>query len=65
MKVSIITTTYNSEESIEGTLKSLLSQDYSDIEHILIDGASQDDTMNIVDRFPHVSIKLSEKDKCI
>jgi len=62
MKVSIITTTYNSEESIEGTLKSLLSQDYSDIEHILIDGASQDDTMNIVDRFPHVSIKLSEKD---
>ena len=62
MKVSIITTTFNSESSIERTLKSVVQQDYQDIEHIVIDGASEDNTMNIVDQFPHVSIKLSEHD---
>lgn len=62
MKVSIITVTFNSENSIEQTLRSVLEQDYPNIEHIIVDGASSDDTMSIVDRFPHVSIKLSEAD---
>jgi glycosyltransferase involved in cell wall biosynthesis len=36
MKVSIITITYNSAETIEDTIRSVLSQDYSDIEYIVI-----------------------------
>jgi glycosyltransferase len=40
MKISVITATWNSEETIEATLRCLNNQDYSDIEHIIIDGAS-------------------------
>ena len=48
MKVSIITATYNSESTIEDTLKSVLSQTYKDIEHIIVDGNSKDNTIKIV-----------------
>src|SRR3954454_911185 len=48
MKVSIITVCFNSEKTIRDTIESVLSQDYSHIEHIIVDGASSDGTMDIV-----------------
>lgn len=51
MKVSIITITYNSAETVEDTIQSVLSQDYPNIEYIIVDGASKDGTMDIVNRY--------------
>lgn len=65
MKISVITASYNSAATIADTLKSVAQQDHQDIEHIIIDGASKDDTMQIVESFTHVSQKFSEKDKGI
>ena len=48
MKISIITATYNSETTIADTINSVLSQDYSDIEYLVIDGGSSDATLDIV-----------------
>lgn len=46
--MSIITISYNSEKSIEQTIKSVLNQSYSNIEYIIVDGLSTDKTMDIV-----------------
>ncbi len=62
MKVSIITITYNSSATIADTMKSVAAQTYPNIEHIIIDGASNDNTVEIVKSFPHVSLVISEKD---
>lgn len=51
MKISIITTAYNSEKTIEETILSVLSQTYQDFEHIIVDGASKDNTMEIVKKY--------------
>jgi len=48
LKVSLITTSFNSEETIEDCIISVASQNYKDIEHIVIDGNSSDKTMVIV-----------------
>lgn len=48
MKVSIVTVTYNSEATVRDTLESVLAQTYGDIEHIVVDGASDDHTLDIV-----------------
>ena len=45
MKFSIITATYNSSENITRCLASVHNQDYKNIEHIIIDGASSDNTL--------------------
>lgn len=50
-KVSIITACYNSEKTIERTLKSVLAQTYSNYEYIIIDGMSTDDTLKIIDAY--------------
>lgn len=65
MKISIITVCYNSAETIESTLKSVSSQDYPDIEYILVDGGSTDATLDIVKRYKNVSILVSEPDEGI
>lgn len=65
MKISIITTTYNSAKTIEDTLKSVVRQDYFNIEHIIIDGGSLDETLKIVAQYPSVSKVISEPDKGI
>ena len=65
MKISIITVCYNSECTIESTLKSVANQSYSDIEHVIIDGASKDGTLDIISRFNSVSVLVSEPDKGI
>lgn len=66
MKVSIITIAYNSAETIEDTIKSVIAQDHDDIEYIIIDGASKDSTMEIVNRYrEQISVVVSEPDKGI
>jgi glycosyltransferase len=65
MKVSIITTAYNSEATIRDTLESVAKQDHPDIEHVVIDAGSTDRTVEIVRQFPHVSVMVSEKDRGI
>ena len=49
--VSIITVCYNSESTIEKTIKSVLNQTYSNIEYIIVDGKSTDSTMEIVKKY--------------
>lgn len=64
MKVSIITVCYNSEKTIEDTIKSVAAQDYDKIEYIIIDGGSTDRTHDIVKKYSDsVDIYLSEKDE--
>jgi glycosyltransferase len=62
LTLTIITACYNASSTIADTLKSIASQSYQNIEHIIIDGASTDDTLKIVQQFPHVSTIISEKD---
>jgi len=65
MTISIITATYNSAITIRDTLKSVASQEYSNVQHIIIDGLSKDNTLSIVRDFPHVNSVISEKDNGI
>lgn len=66
MKVSIITATYNSSETIIDTVKSLEQQSYPDIEYIIVDGASKDNTLEVVrQNCTRVSTIISEPDKGI
>ncbi|MDR0872757.1 MAG: glycosyltransferase [Prevotellaceae bacterium] len=48
MKISIITVTYNSEKTLQDTIDSVLMQTYPDIEYIVVDGNSQDNTLNMI-----------------
>jgi len=65
-KISIITVSYNSEETIDDTIISVLSQDYDNIEYIIVDGASTDGTMDIIAKYQDkVSKVISEPDKGI
>jgi glycosyltransferase involved in cell wall biosynthesis len=65
MKISVITPTYNSARTVEDTLKSVAMQEGVDVEHIIVDGLSSDETESIVKAYPHVSRFDSEKDKGI
>lgn len=63
MKISIVTITYNSAATIEDTIKSVVAQDYSDMEYLLIDGKSKDNTLQIVEKYKDKITKIvSEKD---
>jgi glycosyltransferase len=66
MKVSIITSVWNNKNTIEDAIKSVLSQNYSDIEYIVVDGASSDGTVEVIKKHEDkISIFVSEKDKGI
>lgn len=67
MKISIITVCYNSETTIEDTLKSVLKQTYKDYEYIIVDGKSKDNTLDIIKKY-ETKFKgrlkwISERDK--
>lgn len=63
MKISIITTSFNSVKTIENTIKSVISQSYPDIEYIIIDGSSTDGTLDIIKKYGNkISKVISEKD---
>ena len=66
MKVSIITITYNSAETVEDTIRSVASQSYSNVEYVMVDGLSKDSTLDIAKKYSaHISKLISEKDKGI
>ena len=66
MKLSIITVAYNSAETIAHTIESVLEQSYPDIEYIIVDGGSKDNTVEIIKSYePHFNGRMrwiSEKD---
>ncbi|HBT84338.1 MAG: glycosyltransferase family 2 protein [Fermentimonas sp.] len=63
-KLSIITVTYNAEQTLERTLKSVRSQSYSDIEHIVVDGKSTDNTISLIKKLEGDKMKwISEPDQ--
>jgi len=62
-KLSVITVVYNNVQHVERTLQSVLNQTYIDIEYIVIDGASTDGTLDIIERYKNQITKLiSEPD---
>lgn len=66
MKISIITIAYNSGHSIADAIQSVLNQDYADIEYIIVDGKSKDNTVEVVKSFgSRISKFVSEPDKGI
>ena len=66
MKVSIVTPTYNSAKTIVDTILSVNKQDYANIEHIIIDGGSKDNTLELIRNTPNrVKKIISEPDKGI
>lgn len=66
MKISIITVTYNAEKFLQRTLDSVSRQTYTDIEHLIIDGASKDETLAMAEVYrtsvPYQVVILSEPD---
>ncbi|MFA5701287.1 MAG: glycosyltransferase family 2 protein [Desulfuromonas sp.] len=66
MKISIITVCFNSEETIRDTIESVLAQTYPDIEYIIVDGESNDNTLSIIQEYQsQISKVVSEPDKGI
>ncbi|WP_080055065.1 glycosyltransferase family 2 protein [Spirosoma aerolatum] len=62
--VSIITITYNAERFLERTIQSVLAQQATDFEYIVIDGASTDGTRAIIERYePHIAQWIAEPDR--
>jgi len=65
-KVTIVTVTYNAEQYLEQTIKSVIEQDYPNIEYIIIDGGSTDKTVDIIKKYEkHLTYWISEPDSGI
>ena len=63
MKVSIITSCFNRERTIRGTIESVLGQDYCDIEYIIVDGASKDGSLAVINEYgDRIAKVISEPD---
>ena len=66
IKISVITITYNSERTLEDTIKSVISQDYDNLEYLIIDGGSKDHTLDIVQKYrDKIAVVVSEPDNGI
>lgn len=66
MKISIITVVYNNVDTIEQTIRSVLSQSYSDVEYIVIDACSTDGTSGIINKYiDYIDLYVREPDSGI
>lgn len=66
MKVSIITVSFNSADTIKDTIESVIKQNYRNIEYIIVDGGSTDNTLDIINNFStHIHQWVSEPDQGI
>ena len=65
LKVTVITACFNSEKHIRDCLNSVAGQSFKNIEHIIIDGGSSDNTIEVVKSFPSVTKWISEPDNGI
>jgi glycosyltransferase involved in cell wall biosynthesis len=66
LKVSIITVCYNSGETIRDAIESVIAQNYADIEYIVVDGGSTDNTLAIIEEYrSSISVLISERDRGI
>ncbi len=64
LKISIITPCLNMATFIEDTIKSVTSQNYPNLEYIILDGGSTDGTIKIINKYrAHITTFISEKDK--
>ena len=61
-KISVVTPTFNGAATLRETIESVLAQDYKNWEHIVIDGGSTDETLDILRSYPHLQW-ISEKDE--
>ena len=63
MRISVVTPNFNGAGLLERTIKSVISQDYNDVEHIVMDGGSTDASLEIIERYSHnLTRVVSEKD---
>lgn len=66
LKITVITITYNAEKYLEQTIKSVIEQDYKNIEYIIIDGGSTDSTVDIIKKYEqYINYWISEPDNGI
>lgn len=64
LKLSIVTPSFNHGRFLERTILSVINQDYTNVEHIIIDGASQDNSLEIIRKYEkYISYWVSEPDK--
>ncbi len=61
MKISVITVSYNSATTIADTVRSVATQTYTDIEYLVIDGSSTDDTIKVVQANRHPNMVLNSE----
>ena len=65
-KISLITVTFNAQHTIERCIQSIIGQKFKNIEYIVIDGGSTDDTLDIISKYKSdINILISEPDKGI
>ncbi|HLW08992.1 MAG TPA: glycosyltransferase, partial [Fermentimonas sp.] len=63
-KLSIITVTYNAENTLERTIKSVQEQTYPFVEHVIVDGNSTDNTVRVIQKYDNEKLVwISEPDE--
>jgi len=66
VKISIVTVCYNSVETVEDTVRSVLAQTHDEVEHVIVDGGSTDGTLDVLARYrEHIDTIISEPDEGI
>jgi glycosyltransferase involved in cell wall biosynthesis len=66
MKISIVTVVFNNKQQVEDAVKSVLTQNYPDVEYIIVDGGSTDGTVEVIKKYEKdISRWVSEPDKGI
>jgi glycosyltransferase involved in cell wall biosynthesis len=66
LKLSLVTVVYNAQDTIGQCIESVISQNYPDLEYIIIDGGSTDNTIQIINKYlAHINVFISEPDNGI